>query len=136
MPCGDLTERMRIVLDRRERLKSYLLTKKTCGGAVGVGSLLLEKLEGRGIDELILLNEFRFSQEHPPEDHIEEFLNIKHLMALKAVLGAYAGTGSGGSDLCEILSIDFDDGNAVIEADIDVHILAEKVKACAHCGPG
>lgn len=138
MPCGDITEEIKVVVDKHDRLKSYSLRKKTCGGAVGLESLLLEKLSGSSVDELLWLNEFEFGQDHLPENHVEEFLNLKHLLAIKAVLEVYTGHASGSvGDSCSVASVRYDDDDdVVIEADIDVELITEQIKACAHCGPG
>jgi hypothetical protein len=34
------------------------------------------------------------------------------------------------------MSVNYDSDGIVIEAEIDVHLLTEQIKACAHCGPG
>ena len=35
MPCEDITEQIRITLDKEEKLLSYCLTKKACGKEIG-----------------------------------------------------------------------------------------------------
>ncbi len=137
MPCNDITENIEIILDKDDRLKSYCLTKNTCGGAVGVESLLLASLRGKSIDYLLDSDDFENHQEHRPENHPEEFLKLKHIVALKSALSVYVGNLSGGKDdTCTIASVDYDNGNTIIDAKIDVLLMTEHIKACAHCGPG
>ncbi|MEE9553652.1 MAG: hypothetical protein V3W18_05090 [candidate division Zixibacteria bacterium] len=137
MPCNDITENIEIVLDDCDRLKSYCLTKKTCGGAVGIESLLLDKLRGRSVNYLLDTDDYDKQKEHRPENHPEEFLRLKHSIAIKSVLSVYVGNLSGGiDDTCTIASVDYDNGNTIIDAQIDVLLLSERIKACAHCGPG
>ena len=137
MPCHDITEEIRIVLDKNGCLRSYRLNKKTCGGAVGTESLLLDRVAGWKIDDFFAANEFSFQQEHLPESHVEEFLNLKHFMAIKSALNAYAGNAPAGVDApCSIAGISYDSDDIVIEADIDISLVTEQIKACAHCGPG
>lgn len=137
MPCNDITENIEIILDKNDRLKSYCLTKNTCGEAVGVESLLLDSLRGKSIDYLLDADDFVNHREHRPENHPEEFLKLKHIMALKSALSVYVGNLSGGRDnTCTIASVGYDNGNTIIDAQIDVLLMTEHIKACAHCGPG
>jgi len=137
LPCNDITEEIRIILDNDDRLKPYTLRKKTCGGAVGIESLLIDSLAGKAVADLIAVNEFTFQQEHLPEDHIMEFLNLKHLIAVKSVLNAYLGNISAGAgDPCSIAGIESDGEGTIIDADIDIGLMTDKIKSCSHCGPG
>lgn len=132
MPCNDITEKIRIVLDREERLRSYSLDKKACGGAVGISSLLIDRIVGMTVDELLALSETEFYRGRWPINSIEEFLNLKHILAVKAVLRVYAGGASDGeAGTCTISSIDDDGGRITIDAEIDIPLMTEKIKACA-----
>ena len=137
MTCNDITERIEIILDRDDRLKSYSLTKETCGGAVGIESLLLESLHGKSIDYLLDVNDSENQKEHRPENHAEEFLRLKHIIAIKSALSVYTGISAGGvKDTCTIASVDHNGDDTIIDAQIDILLMTERIKACAHCGPG
>src|SRR4030067_1397354 len=91
MPCDNVTELMRVVLDSDDRLLHYRLLKMTCGGAVGAESLLLDRLKGRAVVELLSLHADTFCRESVSQTDIEEFLSLKNFFALKSVLEAFAG---------------------------------------------
>jgi len=138
MPCDNVTELMRIVIGRDERLKSYRFLKKTCGGAVGTESLLLDQFKGRTADQLLALRADIFASGSGQTTDIEEFLNLKHFFAIKAVLEAFTGNGvEGGADsACTIAGISHDGDNTIIDAEIAVGIVTEMIKSCGHCGGG
>jgi hypothetical protein len=137
MPCDNVTELMRVVIDHKERLISYRLLKRTCGGAVGAESLLLEKLRGRAISELLGLHADKFCQENIVQGEVEEFLSLKHFFALKAVLEAFAGYQPAGGDATCILSgINYDTQGTTIDAEIAVGVVTDLIKSCGHCGGG
>jgi len=137
MPCNDITEQIRIVLDGNDRLKSYGLLKKTCGAAVGAESLLSDRLAGLSIDDLLRLDIFTSPRPHTDEDDIEKFLNLKHFFAIRATLVSFTGEDSAGvGDTCTIASISYDGDDTIIDAEIDIRLITEQIEACAHCGPG
>lgn len=134
MPCNDVTEIIMVTLDAEDRLKKYLLAKKTCGRGVGHASLLLEELSGRSAGEILSLGPDDIQR----ETGIEDFLRQKHLMALQGALAVLTGEASGGvSDWCAPLEVVRDSGETLIRARILVDILTERIAACAgraRCG--
>ena len=137
MPCGDITERIKLTLDNDNRIDSYALSKKTCGGAVGLESLILEHVGGQSIDEIIGNTELSFLQPSTAEDEIEQYLRQKHFYAIRSVLNVYVGVSPGGTgDLCTIAGIEHSSEFTVIDAEISIDLLADQVEPCDHCGPG
>ncbi len=137
MPCDDVTESIEIVLDSGERVKSYSLTKKTCGGAVGTESLLIERVRGETVDDLLEMEELDILKIQLPGSDAERFLTLKHFFGIRSVLEAYIGHRPAGADsTCAIAKVDFDGADTIVRADIDVALLTEHIIACAHCGPG
>jgi len=137
MPCGDITENIEITLDKDDRLKTYSLNKKTCGGAVGAESFLLDKLENESVTRILEFDLPYTGHHQRPEDHAEEFVALKHLNALKSALQVYTGAASGAvSEPCTIVGVGYDGEDLVISAQIDVDLMTSRIKACAHCGPG
>ncbi len=132
MPCNDITEQIRIVLERNDRLISYSLFKKTCGSAVGAESLLLDMLAGLSIDDIL---QFHRSGSHWPqaaEDQIEEFLKSKHLFAIRAALVSFTGKDSAGiGDTCTIAGIGYDGDDTIIDAEINIGLITDQIEACA-----
>ena len=138
MPCDNVTELMRIVLGPGERLKSYRFLKRTCGGAVGAESLLLERFRGRTAEEILALRGDTFPESSGATSDIEEFLNLKHFFALRAVLEAFAGlVEAGGPDAaCTIAGVNYDGDDLIIDAEITLGIVTEMIRSCGHCGGG
>ena len=137
MPCGDITERIKLSIDNDDRLVSYRFSKKTCGGGIGTESLLDDWVIGQHIDEIIGQNQFAFAATNFSRDDIEEFLKLKHFNAIQTVIRVFLGLSPGGvGSPCTIAGIEYDRENIVIDAEISIDLNAEKVKACEHCGPG
>lgn len=136
MPCTDITENIRVTLDHDNRIDSYTLSKKTCGGAIGVESLLLAHVGGRSIDDIVGNHELSFLQPSMSEDEIEAYLKLKHFHAIQSVLNVFVGISPGGTgDACTIAAIEYGDGYTVIDAEIKINLLADQIEPCDHCGP-
>ncbi len=134
MPCNDITEIVHVVIDTDDRLKDYSFSKRSCGRGVGVASLLLDRLQGRTVDELIAWPPEEFLAEFPIEDELEEFLSLKHFFAVKSVLEVLTGRSPGGpGDPCAAAEIAFEDGDVVMDAQISIDLVTEKIKSCGNC---
>jgi hypothetical protein len=128
---------MRVTLDHDDRLLHYRLLKMTCGGAVGAESLLLDRLKGRAVGELLALHADTFCHESAAQTDIEEFLSLKHFFALKSVLEAFAGQTPAGPDAaCTLAGISYDTAGATIDAEIAVGVVTDLIRSCGHCGGG
>ena len=137
MPCGDITERTKIRIDKESRLISYNYNKKTCGGAVGPESMIIDGLKGKRAEEIINLSEIDFFKFDNFENKIDEFLNLKHFFAVKSALKVFLGVTSGRiGDTCTIAGVEYSDDETIIDADINIELITDQIKACAHCGPG
>jgi hypothetical protein len=134
MPCNNIVEQIRITLDDRKCFTSYRLIKQTCGQDVGGRSLLTKFLLGLSVDELLVINSDRLLAVCRPENDISRFLHLKHLFAIQAVLEVYTGCQIGaGNSPCAIVEIGNDRGEVVIDADIDVGLVTDRIKACGGC---
>ena len=134
MPCNNIIEQIRINLDDRDRLTEYRFIKQTCGQGVGARSLLTEFLLGLSVDELLAIDSERLLAICQPEEEISRFLHLKHLFAIQGVLEVYTGRSNGASkSLCAVAEIGDDQGQVVIDADIDVGLVTDKIKACDGC---
>jgi hypothetical protein len=134
VPCNNIVEQIRITLDDRDRLTGYRFIKQTCGQDVGARSLLTEFLLGLSVDELLAIDSERLLAVCRPEEDVSRFLHLKHLFALQAVLEVYTGRSNGAKNsLCSVAEIGDDLGQAVIDADIDVGLVADKINACDGC---
>ncbi len=136
MPCGDITERVKLTINDNNRIDSYSLSKKTCGGAIGFESLLMKYISGQPIDKIIKTNKLLFSQTEFDDNEIEKYLRLKHFTAIQSVLNVYLGKSSGGAnDSCAIAGIEYDGRNILIDADIKIDLTSDNVESCDHCGP-
>ncbi len=134
MPCSDVTEIIQVTLDADERLQDYYLAKRTCGQGVGAGNLLIEQFRGRTTDELLAYDAERYLAEFPVADELEEFLSLKHFFAIQSVLEVLVGKKPGGKDdPCAAAEIAYENGRLVIDGQIAVDLVTEKIKACGNC---
>lgn len=134
MPCNDITEIIRVVLDEHDRLRHYAFTKRTCGQGVGVTSLLLDELSGQSVDDILAIEPAAFIAKHPSEEELEEFLTLKHLIAVQEALEVLTGREPGGpADICAAAEIVYDAGECVIEAELKVDLVTDKIKSCGGC---
>lgn len=134
MPCSDITEIIEVVLDGEDRLKDYVFRKRTCGQGVGAGNLLLGVLGGQSADDIIAISPEDFLETHPVEDPLEEFLGLKHLIAVQSALEVLTGRANGGPDeICAAAEIGFDAGDTIITARISVDLVTERIKSCGGC---
>lgn len=134
MPCSDVTEHILVVVDDEDRLKSYEFTKRTCGQGVGAAGLLQEILGGMRVEAILAITPDAFVHDHPVAEPIEEFLGLKHLIAVQSALEVLVGTSSGGPDaICAAAEISFEDGETVIFGRIAVDLVTEKISSCGAC---
>lgn len=134
MPCTDVTEIVQVALDEHDRLHRYAFTKRTCGQGVGVVSLLIDDLRGLSVDEVLAIEPAALLARHPSDDALEEFLTLKHLFAVQGALEVLTGREPGGpADVCAAAEIIYDEGECVIEAEIKVDLVTDKIKACGGC---
>ncbi len=136
MPCGDITERIRLIIDSGDRLVSYRFLKKTCGGSIGPETLHQEDIIGQSIDVIVGREERSFQGMGMGGNDIAEFLKGKHINAIQSAIRAFLGLKpKGNSSSCTIARIEYDKNGTFIEAEIKSELEVDKVKACDHCGP-
>jgi hypothetical protein len=134
MPCNDITELIQVVVDAEDRLKSYRFVKRTCGQGVGVDTLLMDVLGGQQVDQILAISPEEFLEEHPAEEAIEEFLGLKHLIAVQSALEVLVGAEPGGADaLCAAAEIAWDEGDTILDAVIRIDLVTEAIKSCGNC---
>lgn len=134
MPCNDITEIMEVTLDGQDRLRDYYFSKRTCGQGVGVGGLLLEVLQDMPAEQVLAITPAYFLETWPVEDPLEEFLGLKHLIALQSTLEVLLGKADGGpGEICSAAEIVCDGDATIITARIAVDLVVEKIKSCGGC---
>ena len=135
MPCKDVTELIRVVVDDSDRLTSYRFVKRTCGQGVGTDALLADALCGQTVDALLALEPEDFAASLDLPDGVEQFLSLKHLIAVQSALEVLTGAASGGPvDICAAAEITCEPGETVIEARISVDLMTERIASCGNCG--
>ena len=82
MPCNDITEKLKIKLDSENKLTDYHLTKRTCGGAVGADSLLLDKLKGETAESIVAMGEMPLFADLQLEDFTELQTSIHRIFRI------------------------------------------------------
>jgi len=137
MPCASVVELIQLKMDSEDRLQEYQFIKKTCGQGVGQNSLLLDVLKGLSVDELLEIDSHQFLHTLATEDEILEFLQLKHLFAVQATLEVLTGKQPGGrGSACAVADVDYDGNQMIIDAEIDVDVITEQIKACSGCKGG
>jgi len=134
MPCSDVTEIIHVELDNKDRLQDYYFSKRTCGQGVGMGNLLVDNLRGWSVDRILETDSDTFVALFPVEDELEEFLGLKHFFAIQSVLEVLTGKEPGGkNDPCAAAEISYGDDKLIIDGQIAVDLVTEKIKSCGSC---
>jgi hypothetical protein len=136
MPCNDVAEVIRVVIDENDCLKDYAFNKKSCGQGVGAANLLIEGVRGYPVEWFLDVDAGAFLDDNPTDHELEEFLFLKHLFAIQSALEVLVGKAAGGpKDACAVADIvcDIDSGDTVIDAQIPVELMTEKIQSCGAC---
>lgn len=135
MPCSDVTEEIRIIIDKDDNLISYDLKKRTCGRPPGAPAVVADEVCGRNIDYILVTDDDTLLGRKAETKQARKFIALKHLFALRSALAIYKGLeGDPRSEACAIATIGYDDGNVIIDADIKIEMITEKIEACPGCG--
>ena len=134
MPCSDVTEMIRVELDDNDRLLNYRFIKRTCGQGVGADTLILSALQSLEAEEILCIEADEFLAAHPVEEAVEEFLTLKHLIAVQSALQVLLGETPGGpGEMCAAAEISYEDGRTILDARISVDLVTEQIKSCGNC---
>ena len=76
MPCTDVTEILKLRIDSADRLVTYSLTKRTCGGALGKESLLLKWCGGLPARDILKTTVDQFLDRYATDDPVVEFVRL------------------------------------------------------------
>jgi len=134
MPCKDITDTLKILLDNDDRLVKYSLSKRTCGGAVGQKELIGDWLKGKTARELLGTGAADILDAVKPTEDVEEYLVLKHFFAVQIGVQIMLGLESGGKDdCCRVDTIHYGPKGMVLVAQLDVNGLTEQIKSCGGC---
>jgi len=135
MPCKDITDHLRIRLDANDRITRYALRKLSCGGAVGNQSLIIDWLENKTAEEVLEASPAAILDSHKVTDEIEEYLLLKHFLAIRAGLSIMLGRESGSvENYCKLEAIRCSPQGTEIIAHIAVEGMTDEIQACGRCG--
>ncbi|MBD3256804.1 hypothetical protein GF377_00120 [candidate division GN15 bacterium] len=135
MPCTDVTELLSITLDTTDRVTLYALHKETCGGAVAGRGLIRDHVKDKTVAEILTLQPGDVVAESDRGGSVNEYLLVKHLLAVQSALAAYEGREADtDTGLLQIEAIEYGPERTVIQARIQLDVLTDKIKACGLCG--
>lgn len=135
MPCKDITDHLRIRLDNQDRITRYALRKLSCGGAVGNQSMIIGWLENKSAEEVFNSRPEAVLAAHEIKSEIDEYLLLKHFLAVKAGLAIMLGRESGTvDDYCRLEAIRCGPQGTEIIVQISVEGMTEEIQACSNCG--
>jgi hypothetical protein len=134
MPCNDITDVLRIVIDHDDKITDYSLHKRSCGGAVGEEKLIGKWLIGRLVSDVLDTPLDQFQSLLRTKNDIKEFLAIKHFMIVQAGLSVIIGQESGRvSDYCTLESVEHDHMGTEAVLHVKVDAVIDEIKACSRC---
>ena len=134
MPCEDIIDSLRILLDKNERVVDYSLSRRTCGRGVGKEKLIAGWLRGRPASEVIMVTVHDFQRQTGTDSGVNGYLALKHFLAVQSALAIMLGHASGGpDDPCTLEYIDHSQDGIEIGALLSAGLKAEDIEPCQSC---
>ena len=134
MPCNDVTELLKISLDPEDRVKSYSLSKRTCGGTMGRDELILKMIRGKTAAEIVQKPADEFYSGITFSSDLKEMVYLKHYFAVQGGLAEFLGRESSESHSeCTIESVVYGPDGVELTVLVHVDMLTDKIKACGGC---
>jgi hypothetical protein len=136
MPCSDISETIRVVLDHQDKLIEYTFSKQSCGQGIGTKDLLHKEFAGKTPEVILEMEPGALLDRYPEtSEEVIHFLYLKHFFAIHSVMEVLIGRASGGkSQACVLAELSYDVNGLTIEADINIDLNTRKIKACGGCG--
>lgn len=134
MPCQDITDSIKILLDKNDRVVKYALRKKTCKGEVGRKSLISRWLKNKKAQDILDISPDEILAALPTKSKSWEYLTLKHFLSVKAALQVMLGETSGSvNDYCTIDSIEYSSDETLLTAEIANEGITAAIEACGGC---
>jgi len=131
MPCGDITDILTVKLDPEDRVIDYSLTKRTCGGKVGKVRLIKKWLIGKNAKLVTTTDHVDFQRDIKVRSDLNEYIHLKHFLAVKKGLSVMLGLDSGGpDDRCTVENIVYGPEGTEMMAHINVDGVVDDIKSC------
>ena len=135
MPCDDITDSLKILVDQNDNFVRYTLSKKTCGSDVGRRAMLTKWLKNRPMTEILDISPEELFAEFPTKSKTWEYLYLKHFIAIKSGIGIIIGENSGGvKDFCTVDSIEYTPEGITLLAELSAGGINDEIEACSGCG--
>jgi hypothetical protein len=131
MPCGDITEIIKINLDNENRIASYSLNKVSCQFAVWEESLIIDWAKNRTIDEILNTSLDTFLESRSADSETDTFMLTKHFESVRQALEVLSGASQGSlSDRCVIESINHGPDGTEMTAYININMNTKNIISC------
>ena len=102
---------------------------------MGNQSLISDWLENKTAEEVLDANAAEVLNSHNVTDEIEEYLLLKHFLAVRAGLSIMLGRESGSvENYCKLEAIRYSPNGTEIIAHISVEGMTDEIQACGNCG--
>lgn len=134
MPCSDVTEVVEMRLDANDCIVSYRLQKRTCGGSLGMPSLIKSWLAGQSVTDVIKSDPAEFLASHETRTITGELVHLKHYVAVRKTCQAILGQAADDDIAGLIDSVIYDADGMDVVAIIPSEVMSEEIKGCAGCG--
>jgi hypothetical protein len=134
MPCSDVTELLKISLDPEDRITSYSLNKRTCGGTMGRDELILKMIRGQTATEIVQKPADEFYSGITFSSDLREMVYLKHYFAVQSGLAEFLGRElSESHSECTVESVVYGPDGVELTVLVHVDMLTDKIKACGGC---
>ncbi|MFC1475046.1 hypothetical protein ACFLQG_00220 [Candidatus Zixiibacteriota bacterium] len=133
MPCKDITDILEINIDNNDIIKSYSITKRTCGRELLTKPSINSLIVNRSIEEILDFNIGEILIQEKPKTVRKEYLIVKHLVAVQSGLAVMLGKSSGSvEDFCTVVKIEQTEDGTIFECELSGTGLKEEIKSCGY----
>jgi len=134
MPCNDITDILKIVVDNDDHIVRYGMEKQSCGSAVGGQGRVRKWLYARNVDQVLAATTGDFLIDFVTDDPIEEYLYLKHFLAAKKSLEILLGRESGSKEnYCTVDTVRHGPKGMEIVVLIKSDLMTDEIQACGNC---
>lgn len=134
MPCNDVSENLKLILDHDDRVIFYALSKDTCSGAIGKPSLLKKWIKNKTASEVLTATSDDIHAFYPTRSETWQFLYAKHLFVVQQAVRALLGeTSSRPTDYCAIHSVIYTEQGVEMYARMNMDLMTDEIVACGNC---
>lgn len=134
MPCNNVSENLKLILDHEDRVTFYSLSKDTCSGAIGKPSLLKKWIKNRSAEDVLMSSSEDIHSFYPTRSQTWQFLYAKHLFVVQQAIRALLGEAdSRPTDYCAIHSVIYTETGVEMYARMNMDLMTDEIEACGNC---